>query len=346
MSLTKFQTRLMCMALTAICAIYLGLGCGGNIPPQVINTSSMPQARMSIGSSGLIISSRSLDSPSIVPVQSQSFDSWDEFVKFAEATLGAKRIYDDQGRTIAVTGEYTRAGEILFRDPQGNIFKQSDFISTYLGGNEGILRIGDRLINLEYANNDSSIALFNLSEENCNGSDCISGESWLKHIGPYHSVGSITRQTSGGFGTVPYQCCSSSGTLVTINGKKQCQLRKPGAWRYDRELGRLIPTSPEPYVYADPRICSRQSFNNQLRVNMKLIFGPNNFLNFEKMEENIRELEISQWLLTFLSFDLGPEYLDEVIGVCGFHASTRGGSVRTSDGWTGDNGILCTQSID
>ncbi len=347
-----FKTCVLYWMSIIISAFLFGSGCTSKVViPPVENTESLTQALMRVDSTGLIISSRALDSPSIVSVQAQSFNDWEEFFNFAVITLGAKRVYDDNGRTIGVKGEYVQYGEIIFRDPKGNLFKQYDFISAYLGIQEGLLRIGNIEINLSNTNPDSGVIFFNSSEENCDGQDCVSGVIWKTQTWFYHSVGGKTIQTSGGLRTVSHDCCTGGGQLVLVDGVRKCRYRNPGTWEcyYDQKVGRVIciPTTQDPeqlYRYTNPAICSHQILNNHLSINLKLIFDPNNFDVLEKTKDNIPELETGRW-----GIDLGqagPTHVSNVIGICGFHTSTRGGSVRTSYGWTGDDDIICTQNLD
>lgn len=331
-----------------ICIFFWGSGCPDKGPPSVENTEHLPQALIRVDSTGLNISSPSLDSPAFVSVLAKSFSNWEEFFSFAVTTLGATRVYDNIGRTIGVKGEYVRSGEVIFRDPKGNLFEQYDFISAYLGGQKGLLRIGSLEINFYSTNGDSGVIFLNSSEENCDGQDCVSGEIWQTHIWFYHSVGGKTSQTSGGLSTVSSFCCSGGGQLGFFESARKCRSRNPSAWHcyYDAEVGQAIciPTSDDPeelYMYSDPVICSRQVLNNQLSISLKLVFDPNNFDVLEKTKQNVRELEIGKW-----GIDLGqagPTHVSNVVGICGAHTSTRGGSVRTSNGWTDDD-ILCNQN--
>jgi hypothetical protein len=314
-------------------------------PPPIEDVLALSPATVEVSSGRLLISSRASDAPAVVPVESRFFDSWSELVAFAERELGAEPVYGPGGDTVAVQGELVQSGEIILRDANGTVFADEEFVPAYLGGATGRLRVGAEQFDLQSVAPDSSVVLFAQSAENCVGSDCIAGESWLTHRVVYHSVGGKTRQTSGGTRTVSYQCCTN-GRLVTVDGRRQCRRLRPGAWEYDPELGILvpIPTGEDPYVYSEPQICSRSTLANQLRVDLRLIFGPNQFGELSAEQENTKEVQIKKWLIT-LGIDAGTDFVDDVIGVCGFHSSNRGGSTRTSDGFTGDDDLLCQQGV-
>jgi hypothetical protein len=77
--------------------------------------------------------------------------------------------------------------------------------------------------------------------------------------------------------------------------------------------------------------------NNELSVTATLIFDPANTVNTLELSAfaaNTKEVKVGQWLLSLGTFDEGPDFVDDVIGICGFHTSTHGGSVTTSDGFT------------
>nr|NIV10796.1 hypothetical protein [Fodinibius sp.] len=216
-------------------ALFWGCAPSVPIPPPVKDTKNLPQANLEIRSDGLLVEAKTHDTPSIVPVQSRSFNSIEEFVQFAESTLGAETIRKE-GKVIAIKGEYLQVGKVVFENSDGTFFSQDDFIAAYLGGLEGSFRIGDRVIRLKAPLNDSTISNFHTPIEICDGSDCVTGETWYKDWVVYKSVGGRTTQSSGGFETHSYLCCEGGGKLVSYEGRRQCRSRIPSKWRYDREF--------------------------------------------------------------------------------------------------------------
>jgi hypothetical protein len=307
--------------------------------PPIEDPRSLPPGRIEVRSGRVVVSSPTSEAPALVQVEARSFTDWNDLVAFAERQLGAKGVYGPDGRVLAIQGDFEQVGEIVYRDADGSVFAE-EFVPAYLGGATGRVRVGEEVLDLQRIDPKGSIVLFARREENCIESDCVSGETWLTHRIIYHSVGGKTRQTSGGTRAVSYQCCSV-GQLATVDGRRLCRRLKPGAWEYDRELGRLVPTSENAYLFSKPRTCSRQARSNRLRVDLRLIFGPTDFTTLSAEEDNTREVQIKRWLISAGGDIIGTQFLDDVIGVCGVHSSTRGGNVRTSDGFTGDNDILC-----
>ena len=313
------------------------------IPPPVKDTGSLPQARLEIRSDGLLVKAKSYDSPSIVPVQSRSFNTTEEFVQFAERTLGAEAIRRD-GKVIAVKVQYHQVGKVVFENSDGTFFSQDDFIAAYLGGLEGTFRIGDREIRLKASLKDSTISNITTSIDTCDGSDCVRGETWYDDYGFYKSVGGKTIQVSGGYGTHSYLCCEGGGELLTIGGSRQCQGRILGKWKYDSELGVWLPEGLPPYyTYREPDVCSYPVRNNTLRLSLTLLYPDKDPVQLiPKDESNVPEVASSASIFWFK--EDSPE-LDiwGVNRICGIHVSTHGGRVRTSAGRAGYDPGGCPQ---
>lgn len=326
-----------------ILTLVIPLLAAGTASPQTVarfegsqgNTFQMTTIRT------LEISTPGVDSRTVIPVRPRSFANWEAFVAFATQELAATPVVDAQGRVVAVRGRTQRSGAVAFTDG-GQIFEDVDLVAAYLGGSSGTLRIGDREIPIR-AGTGTDVVLLATSEKNCAGEDCIVGESWVKHFGIYHSAGAKTKQTSGGIRRVTYPCCTS-GLLVTQAGRRRCRLRNPACWEFNPSFpGKFEPLCvDDPYVFTEPRTCSYETLGNRLSVSARLLFGgPGNSLLWpERTVENQKEVEISEWLIS-AGLDLGPDYLDDVAGICGFHSSSRGGSARTADGFTGDDDVLC-----
>jgi hypothetical protein len=268
------------------------------------------------------------------------FASWDSFAAFAEKNLQATVYRDASGNVAAVGGHYEWAsGDVPARkDSPGEM---PDIMASILGGPEQRLIIGQQQISFAPAGNDTtSFSPFSTTRENCVGRHCVEGKSWVTHLVFYHSVGTRTRQTSGGTDIVPRPCCTS-GELVRENGEQQCRGRRPGAWEYDQQLGRLMPTGPNPYVFTPARTCNREALNNQLRLRGAFINEDSvQPVVITKVELNTREVEIGDWLLS-LGLDTTPYTIHHIGAVCGTHASNRGESVTTTEGHTGDADELC-----
>lgn len=321
--------------------------CGPSLP-ALEDPRSLSPAELQVQSGRLVVSSPASDAPALVPVEARSFRDWSELVAFAERELGGEPVYGPDGEIVAIQGELIQKGPVVFRDAGGSVFADDELVAAYLGGATGRLTVADEVFDLQRVDPESSVVLLAKSET-CtdSGSDCVAGESWVTHRFFYHSVGGKTRQARGGTRTVSYPCCTS-GRLVTVDGRRQCRLLSPGAWEYDPELGRLVPKLDDPsedlYLFTDPQTCSRQVLANHLRLDLRLIFGPNQATTLSKEGDNVREIQIKRWLVSIGGDIAGTQFVDDVVGVCGFHSSTRGGTTETHDGFTGDDNILCRRN--
>lgn len=318
-----------------------------NIPAQQVSvTTNLSVGKLTVTENdGLVVSSQTLDAPSVIPVKVRYFGSWGDLLQFAEDKLGGKRIYNEKGEVVGVGGTYTRLGKILFKD-QDHLFDEPDFIAAYLGGKSGKVGVGNRTIQLRDIESDKGIFLMS-KDDSCIDDHCITGKSWLKHYFVYHSVGSKTTQTAGGTGTATYQCCST-GQLVTKDGTRKCRRLNPDSWEYDQETGQLLPTFDEGelYIYTPPGTCRRQVLSNSLTVSATLVLGPNSRTFLGPLTvTNQREVEIGRWQIPVLGgggTELDePVNVREVVGVCGFHNSSSSGSIQTTNGFTGDDDVLC-----
>lgn len=269
------------------------------------------------------------------------FESWDAFANFAEKNLQATAYRDPVGKLLAVGGRYEwSAGDV----PPGEDSPDTlpDVMARLLGGAGKRLVVGDQVLSFAPAGNGmASFSPFSTTAEDCVDRHCIEGKSWLTHLVFYHSVGTRTRQTSGGTEYVARPCCSSGGELVRDNDAWMCRGRRPGAWEYDRQAGRLVPTGPNPFVLTEARSCQRESLSNQLRV--RGVFRDRKADEptvVSAVRSNTREVEIGEWLV---GISLGTRELDvrDFYGVCGIHASNRGESARTSEGNTGKDDSYC-----
>lgn len=268
------------------------------------------------------------------------FESWDAFATFAESNLQATVHRDPAGKVLAVGGRYEwSAGDVPAREERSDTLP--DAVARILGGTEKRLVIGDQPISFAPADNGTtSFSPFSSSAENCVGRHCIEGKSWVTHLAFYHSVGTRTRQTAGGTDLVARPCCTS-GELVNEDGEWQCRGRRPGAWEYDRQAGRLVPTGPDPYVMTAAKSCQREVLRNRLQVRGTFVDrGKPVQDTLTARQANTREVEIGEWLI-----GLGLESRDfdvsDIQGVCAAHSSNRGELARTSQGNTGEDDSLC-----
>lgn len=315
-------------------------------PPALEDPRSLSPAELQVQTGRLVVSAPASDAPALVPVEARSFRDWSELVAFAEKELGGEPVYGPDGEMVAIQGELIQQGPVVFRDADGSVFADDELVAAYLGGATGRLTVAGEVFDLQRVAPESSVVLLAKSED-CQGSDCVAGESWVTHRFIYHSVGGKTRQASGGTRALSYPCCNS-GRLVTVDGRRQCRFLNPGAWEYDRELGRLVPKLDDPsedlYRFTDPQTCSRQVLANHLRLDLRLIFGPNQATTLSREGDNVREIQIKRWLVSVGGDIAGTQFVDDVVGVCGFHSSTRGGPTETHDGFTGDDNVLCRRN--
>ena len=274
-------------------------------------------------------------------VRSRSFKDFETFAAFAKKKLGAKIIYQD-GKLMGIHGNFRHTGNLAFVDEKGIHFERKDFVSAYLGGSQGTMTIGENEIPL-LEHGDAAAIDFNHPGFACAGNDCMAGYSWVTHTSfldfGYHSAGSITQLASGGLETVSYTCCKNGGEMVTQNGRPQCRLRNPEAWEFDKELKVWLPdpfSDVPPYAYTDLQQCSYTALRNQLTVQGTFITptGSIDCADCIAVETNVEEVKVGEYLFTVPGLDLGPFYIDDVIGVCSYHESSRGGSFSYSSGNT------------
>lgn len=279
-----------------------------------------------------------------VPVHAQRFESWDAVYAFAIEELGGHPVFDDEGEIIGVRGVSVAAGDVRFEDDQtGVVFDRRELVPAMLGGSDGVFYVGDEAIALgevaEYAPpqglTTAPSPLLDASDydciggddcEACDGDDCISGHSWYTNYLVYKSVGSRTEQSSGGYASVPYDCCPS-GQLINHEGQLQC--RVVTQW-----LPPEPPLFPKPipigYAYIDPSTCYSQVTQNQLTLRIwPHSGGPSLPINTDVTEFNTREIELSEWAIG-ANVDFGS--MSDVDGVCGMHLGSRGGTSLTRDG--------------
>jgi len=331
--------------LHAVAALGLTLvlhaACASTPPPALEDPATLTPARLEVEPGRLIVSGGAAGAPAVVAVEARSFADWNELAAFAESELGAEAVYGDDGQIREIGGELVETGEVVFRDADGSLFADREFVAAFLGGAGGRVTVGGRPIDLHGVAEHDLVPLAGTAQ-NCQGSDCVAGETWVTHFLGYHSVGGETRQVSGGTRTLSYLCCPAGGTLVTQAGRRRCRGLTPGAWEYDPELGRLVPKADfegNPYRYSDPATCTSSVLANQLRLNVRMLFGPNQKDDLFFTKDNVPKLRFKRWKVGINIFD--SENLEGITGICGFHSSNRGGSVRTSDGFTGDDGVLC-----
>jgi hypothetical protein len=270
------------------------------------------------------------------PAAPRRFSSWDEFAAFATRHMRARVQRAPDGSVRFVHGRYVRSGN---GKPLGGV----DYIARYLGGDDGVLTVASRRIGLGNAAATDGAASLRPVDEQCFDGNCLAGESWVTHSPAYHSVGSRTTLVSGGVQSSGRPCCRS-GEMMRQNGLRRCRSKRRGAWEYDRRLGRLVPTAPNPYVYTEPSVCRRDELRNQLGVRARVLFGPAQSQVVEHFANNASEVEIGEWLIT-VRLDLETQSIDEVTGICGFHSLSPGGFIETTDGFTGDDDVLCQSPV-
>lgn len=265
-----------------------------------------------------------------VMVQSRVFADMAELYAFALDEMGGEPVYDEAGELIGVHGVSIASGDVRYLDEDtGESFAARDLAQAYLGGAAGTIEVAGET--LEVADPEGSLGTTSVAlsddSQGCIGQDCISGHSWKTNYVVYRSVGSETKQTSGGYGTVSYTCCPT-GTLVTYQGVRQC--RVVTEWEpADPENGVYKPI-PIAYGYRPTQTCSYTTTRNTLTLGVTAI-SPSGFpaASTTRTESNTREVEISAW-----GVGLGVDFLgiDDVAGVCGFHTGSRGATTRTRAG--------------
>lgn len=303
--------------------------------------------------SRLIVNGGDLDAPVVVDATPRSFADWDSLFTYAQSELGATLIRDDDGLVVAATGQYAVSGSVVF-DDGGDEFESLDYVASHLGGISGEIEVGGEIHSLHGAPGNGTVSYLAQTASDCSsdGDSCIEGHSWLTHAVIYHSVGARTKQTSGGFETVTTWGCSS-GVAVYHEGVRQCRYRNPGAWEWDPEARALVPTldgiGEDLYLYGPLVPSSYQALRNQLRVGARVFVGPNAPQNLEPaIVQNQPEAELGDW--TLMRNVLPDEFgnlvpLSDITGVCASHSGSRGEFVRTSDGSTGDDDVLCDGGV-
>jgi hypothetical protein len=161
----------------------------------------------------------------------RAFADQKEFLAFVEQSLNARPVYDELGELVGVEGESLELGKPATSDGfRQQVELVADPIAAFLGGKANAFKIADELyilpsqeeIRAQVAITAASGALPS-SGEKCNpaGTDCVRGESFVTHAGVYHSAGSSTKQTVGGYREwsyfcwkvfVPWSCTGRSGS--------------------------------------------------------------------------------------------------------------------------------------
>lgn len=173
------------------------------------------------------------DGKSTFPLEEsmREFADEKEFLAFVEERLNGKAVYDEQGEIVAVEGMSIELGKAATSDGfTQQVELVADPIAAFLGGKAGAFKIGEDIFTLPsqrdlQASMELSIASGSLpsSGTKCNsaGTDCIRGESFITHAVAYHSAGSTTKQTVGGYrewhyfcwkGPIPWSCTGHSGS--------------------------------------------------------------------------------------------------------------------------------------
>jgi hypothetical protein len=275
----------------------------------------------------------------LVDVRSREFASMEELFRFAMEEMGGEPVHDEEGNLVGVRGSSVVSGDVRFRDEDtGEIFESDDLAQAYLGGVSGSIQVAGEVLpvgapvlmreDIEQEDIGVATAALSGSSSGCAGEDCISGHSWRTNYIVYRSVGSETKQSSGGYGTYTYNCCRSGGSLVTSGGRSQC--RYVTEWEpANPELGQYRPI-PIAYGYRNPDTCSGTATRNTLTLGVTAI-GTSGWQTAyaERTEANTREVSFSNW-----GVGIGVSFLgiDDVAGVCGYHTGSRGTTTRTRAG--------------
>jgi hypothetical protein len=318
-------------------AILCAASCGGMESEPAADTTSGGALAPFVAENRDLRIAAAPDTAATVSVRSRRFADLADLYRFAVDQMGGAPIRDATGEIIGVRGVSIASGDITYRDEAtGESFKAADLAQAFLGGAAGNIEIGGEVQKIrELAPSDSkalgdfTVATAALSGDSsqCVGGDCITGHSWKSDYIVYHSVGSETQQSSGGYGTTTYPCCTS-GTPVTYQGRLQCRVVtefEPA----DPENGIYKPI-PVAYGYRDPQTCSSTTTINTLTLAVTAIL-PSGFVGGTtvRSEANSRDVTLSNWAVgTGVSF-LG---IDDVAGVCGLHTGSRGGTSRTRAG--------------
>ncbi len=267
----------------------------------------------------------------IVSVRSRAFEDMSDLFEFAIEEMGGEAVYDEAGKVIRVQGVSIAAGKVRYRDEDtGETFDAVDLAQAYLGGAAGAIEVAGQRLQIKAPLTDirSTTAALTDNSESCVGDDCITGHSWKTNYLVYRSVGSETKQSSGGYSPYTYSCCRGGGSLVSYQGRQQC--RYVTEWEpADPELGQYKPI-PVSYGYRPVDTCTGTTTRNSLTLGVTAI-SPSGFRSeyASRTETNTREVKMSAW-----GVGLGVSFLgiDDVDGVCGFHTGNRGGTSRTRAG--------------
>jgi hypothetical protein len=270
-----------------------------------------------------------------VDVRSREFASMEELYRFAIEEMGGEPVYDEGGRIAGVRGTSVLSGDVRFRDEETDeIFRADDLAQAFLGGADGTIRVAGERIEIGAPSVEldvPGVITAPLSDDSlgCAGSDCISGHSWKTNYVVYRSVGSETKQSSGGYSTYSYACCSAvGGTPVYVDGRLQC--RYVTEWEpADPENGQYRPI-PIAYGYRNPGTCTGTTTRNTLTLGVTAIADSGWATAYtERTEVNTREVSMSAW-----GVGLGVDFLgiDDVDGLCGYHTGSRGTTTRTRAG--------------
>ncbi len=266
-----------------------------------------------------------------VSVRSRRFADMASLYRFAVEEMGGEPIRDTTGQIIGAHGVSVASGDVTYRDEvTGQSFRARDLAQAFLGGAAGKIEVAGESLAIGEARPASDDGEFSVTaaaltsdSSGCNGDDCITGHSWKNDYLLYQSVGSESQQSSGGYGTVSYACCTS-GTPVTVQGQLQCRVVtefEPA----DPENGIFKPI-PVAYGYRPPQTCSYTTTINTLSLAVTAI-APSGFAGGTtvRSEVNSRDVTLSNWAVGIGVSFLG---IDDVAGVCGVHSGSRGPTTR------------------
>jgi|GEM_PF-5207255 len=287
----------------------------------------------------LIVRGSTTQTPVEIAVTPRNFVNTDALYDYLNKAQGATMVYDKSGKIVGARGKYRSVGRIQFID-NGQRFAQSDYIAAILGGADGIFTVGRRTINLKGEPSTSrNTNYFSQTQHSCDGDQCISGHTWLTHIGfpiNYHSFGVRTTQTSGGTRENVYYSCLPY-PMVTISGERKCRVPVRNSENCERIEGTHPPQwvcTEQEYSYTDPLLKRRTVWDNELAANARILSNTGE-AESQLSDRNVPEVEQSEWSIFVGHSGAGPVPLAEITGVCGRHVSTAGAEVRTSDGNTG-----------
>ncbi len=302
--------------------------------PSATGVGDLDVVEPSIAEDGTFRVAIDAEASAIVNVRSRAFASMDELLRFAVDVMGGEPVYDEAGQLVGARGAGVISGDVRFRDEEtGEIFEADDLAQAFLGGAEGVVSVGGERLEI----GEARVAAHQLDAElgvvsaalsgdsvGCVGGDCISGHSWRTNYLVYRSIGSETRQSSGGESPYTYSCCRGGGTLT--GGR----CRYVTEWEpADPENGQYRPI-PIAYGYRPADTCTGTATRNTLTLGITVINESGWATAFTPITEtNTREISRSEWGVGWGVSFLG---IDDARGVCGFHSGSRGSTTRTRAG--------------